>query len=295
MRNSLWNDFRMHVLDSNNVLNKLVALNVFVFLVFGLVWLIIKVILPDSFFFMNIEGWFSFPSSPLKLLVRPWTFITYQFMHAGIWHILYNMLILMMAGRIFRDFLGDQKLLVVYLMGGMAGALLFFAAYNILPLYSAATSTLVGASASILAVLVAAATLVPNYQVRLILIGNVKLVYIALFFFVLSFLSLGGSNAGGNFAHIGGAILGFAYIRLLQNGTDIGKWLTNIIDRINGNHKKSSNVRLHYSNENTHKVSSNKVSQDAVDAVLDKIAHSGYDSLSQSDKDILFKASKENL
>ncbi len=302
MRTTLWDDFKIYILNSGNVLNKLLAINIGVFILFGIIWML------DHLFAININLedtikalYVGFPSAPLSFIYRPWSIITYQFVHqsfsnGGISHIFYNMIVLYLGGRIFREFLGDKKLLNVYLLGGAAGAIMFMLAMNIFPIYRAYNPYIIGASASALAVLAAAATLVPNYSVSLILIGPVRLVYIMLFFFVIDILSLAGGNGGGHFAHLGGAVFGFIYIKSLQNGNDLGAWLTKLIAWFQGLYKPRPKMRVNYRSPKPEKTETNlnNVSQDQIDSILDKIAKSGYDSLSQREKNILFKASKDN-
>ena len=302
MRATLWDDFKIYVLNSGNVLNKLLAINIGVFILFGIIWMLDHLFVTN----LNLEDtikalYVSFPSSPIAFLHRPWSIVTYQFVHqsfsnGGISHILYNMIVLFIAGRIFREFLGDKKLLNVYLIGGAVGAGIFMLAMNVFPLFSAYNPYIIGASASALAVLAAAATLVPNYTLFLILIGPVRLIYIMLFFFIIDLLSLAGGNAGGHFAHLGGAAFGFVYIKALQNGTDLGAWLTRFIEWMQNLFKPKTNIKVNYRKPDPEKFSATKtgITQDQVDTILDKIAKSGYDSLSQREKDILFKASKDN-
>jgi hypothetical protein len=166
---------------------------------------------------------------------------------------------------------------------------------NIFPLFNNINPFIIGASASVIAILAAAATLVPNYTLFLVLIGPVRLIYIMLFFFVVDILQLAGENGGGHFAHLGGAIFGFVYIKSLQNGTDIGAWLTKAIEWGQNLFKpRRNNFKVHYRGTQPSRPVKSKVSQDEVDSILDKIAKSGYDSLSQGEKDILFRASKDN-
>jgi membrane associated rhomboid family serine protease len=295
MRTTIWDDFKTYILNSGNVLNKLLAINVSVFIIFGLIWMV------DHLFAINgqIEEtikrlYVGFPSLPRQLLYRPWSIVTYQFTHQGFMHVLSNMIILFMGGRIFREFLGDKKLLNVYLLGGAAGALMFMLAMNVFPAFRDSDPYLIGASASAFAILVAAATLVPNYTIFLILIGPVRLVYIMLFFFVLDLLSLAGGNGGGHFSHIGGAAFGFIYIRSLQSGTDIGAWLTRSIEWGQNLFSPKGNIKVSYRGTPSPKPTKSQVSQDEVDSILDKIAKSGYDSLNQGERDILFRASKDS-
>ncbi|RYD82275.1 MAG: rhomboid family intramembrane serine protease, partial [Sphingobacteriales bacterium] len=233
-------------------------------------------------------------------IVRFWTFFTYQFLHAGFFHLFSNMLIFLFAGRIFREFLGDAKLLATYIIGGVCGGLMFILAMQIFPLFRESTPVLVGASASVMAVLVATGTLLPNYNIRMLFIGDVKLIYIVVFLALIDILSLASSNAGGHFAHLGGAIWGFTYIRALNNGSDLAKWFTTSLNWSTDQfrHKPKPNVKVRYSTDKVVTTAPqpkrSRVSQEEVDSILDKIAQSGYDSLNQHEKDVLFRASKEH-
>ena len=293
---TLWQDFRMYVLHSGNTLNKLMAVNIGVFLLFGSFYVVLLIFGIPPTIHEKISSWLLFPSSPLAFIYKPWSIITYQFMHSGIGHIFFNMLMFLFAGRIFREYLGDKKLFAVYLLGGTAGALMFMAGYNLFPIFHGANGELIGASASIMAILVAVGTLLPRYTVFIFIIGPVRLVYIVLFLVAIDFLSIVGSNPGGSLAHLGGSLFGFAYIRLLQNGTDMGAWLVNLLDGI-GNLFKRKSVKLHSYNESlprSRPTRPGRISQEEIDIILDKIASSGYESLSQREKDILFRASKED-
>jgi membrane associated rhomboid family serine protease len=299
MRNTLWQDFRMYVLHSGNVLYKLVAINVAVFLLmaFVSVFLTLFGVAPDLPTAMAVlQAPLSVHSGFPDMFIYAWAFITYQFVHHDFFHILFNMLIFLFAGRIFREFLGDKKLLSVYLLGGVCGAIVFILAMQAFPIFRGSSPYMMGASASVMAVLAGIGTLLPTYSVRLMFIGNVKLVYIVIFLAVVDFISLVGANAGGHFAHLGGVAWGFLYIRNLQQGRDLGAWLTNLFDRLKPGQKRST-LRARRSDGATlkpvSKSSANRVSQDEVDTILDKIAKSGYESLSQREKDILFRASKE--
>jgi membrane associated rhomboid family serine protease len=301
MRSTLWDDFKLYVLNSGNTLNKLLAVNIIVYILFRILWVVSALFTVHFNLEDIVKNFFSFPSSPLVFLMQPWGLVTYQFVHAGFFHLFFNMLVLLTAGRIFREFLGDEKLLSVYLLGGAAGAILFMLAFQVFPLFSGANTILMGASASILAILAAAGTLVPNYTLYLVLIGPVRLIYIVLFFLLIDLLSLGSGNGGGHFAHLGGALYGFVYIKMLQNGNDIGGWLSRLINWGQNlfRKKRQVNNRGHYSSYSNyerpaHKQRPSKISQEEVDTILDKIAKSGYDSLSQYEKDVLFRASKDS-
>jgi membrane associated rhomboid family serine protease len=304
--NTIVDDFKMHVLRSGNTMNHLIAINVAVFVVFGVLWVIMSLFSINPALYNSVTSWLYFPSSPLRFLSRPWTIITYQFMHKNFMHILFNMIMFLFAGRIFREYLGDKKLIAVYVLGGIAGALMFMGAYQLFPMFRqmANYGELLGASASIMAVLVAIGTLLPRYTVSLMFIGPVRLIYIVLFLVAIDFLSIPGLNPGGRLAHLGGDMFGFIYIKSLQNGTDIGGWLNKLLDKLKLAGSAStllggrpSKPRIKYYNEAKVEVRKNpkinRISQEEVDTILDKIARSGYDSLTQKEKDVLFRASKE--
>jgi membrane associated rhomboid family serine protease len=300
MRKTLWYDFRAYVLHSGNVLYKLIFINVAVFIIIGFT----AVVLALSQAVPNFSSALELLQEPLSVhssfpdvFIYAWAFITYQFVHAGFRHIVVNMLIFLFAGRIFREFLGDRKLLSVYLIGGLAGAVVFIIAMQIFPMFRGTENYLMGASASVMAVLAAIGALLPNYTVQLMFIGIVRLIYIVVFLALVDFLSLASFNAGGHFAHIGGLAWGIIYVVNLKKGRDLGAWVNKIFDWMKPGARRSESRLRPLRNQNTpaRKQSrpSNRVSQEEVDIILDKIAKSGYESLSQRERDILFRASKE--
>jgi len=221
-----------------------------------------------------------------KLPTRFWTPLTYMFMHDGIFHILFNMLWLYWFGQIFEEYLGKKRTLGLYLLGGFAGAALFILSYNTLPFFThenaALYSSMVGASASVMAIMVATATLLPDYTISLIFIGAVKLKWLILAFIVIDFLGIVGPNAGGEIAHLGGGLIGFIYIKQVQRGND---W----IDSINKLFRPKSKLKI--VSKNPSRNSSDLPRQEEIDLILDKISQSGYDSLNKQEKEILFRAS----
>jgi len=242
--------------------------------------------------------WLAVPANPHILITRPWTVITYMFLHFDFFHILFNLLWLYWMGTILREFLGSKKVFSTYILGGISGAILYIILFNLSPFFSnaVASSYALGASAAVLAITAAAATLVPNYSVRLILIGTVPLKYIALATIALDFVNVSSSNAGGHIAHIGGAAFGFLYIIQLQKGNDMAGWFNKLMDRLTFSSSGRSTMKVKYrravSDEDY--VASKKSQQERVDEILDKISKSGYGSLTQEEKDILFKSSKES-
>ncbi|MFV8226510.1 rhomboid family intramembrane serine protease [Christiangramia aquimixticola] len=285
------------------VTEKLIAVNVLVFILFFLFRTIAFLFqLPQDF----LVEWFVFPKEPLEFLLKPWSIITYTFLHSGIWHILSNMLILYFSGVYFLSYFSPKRLLNYYFLGVIIGALIYMLSYNLFPAFQGTgRSYLMGASAGVMAVLVGIATHVPNMRVRLMLIGSIKFWYIAAFLVVLDVIQIPMGNAGGHFAHLGGAALGYFYTTQLQKGNDIGKWFENIVDSLASIFKpkeKKARMRTVHRTGNTTKSKTSSTSksvnkdnkQKRVDAILDKISKSGYDSLSKAEKDFLFQAGKED-
>lgn len=293
-----WKDNLKYRYNTANTLEKLIWLNVLLFIltfVFRTIGFLFQV--PTDFF---VE-WLVFPKYLTDLAFKPWTIITYAFMHAGIFHILSNMLILYFSGQFFLNFFSEKRLLNLYLLGAIGGALIYMLSYNLLPAFAGTgRSYLIGASASVMAVLVGVATQAPNMQVRLFFLGNLKLWWIAAFLVVLDVVQIPISNPGGHLAHIGGATLGYLYITQLKKGNDIGAWLQNITDGFasfftSKSNRKSRMKTVHRNKSKTETTSAKNRSeqQDKIDKILDKISKSGYDSLSKEEKDFLFKAGKD--
>jgi len=234
------------------------------------------------------NDYLAIPAYLPKLLIRFWTPLTYMFMHAGWLHILFNMLWLYWFGQIFEEYMGEKRIVGVYLLGGLTGAVFYVFSYNFFPVFAPALllSTAVGASASVMAIMVATATLLPDYSIPLILIGPVKLKWLALAMVIVDYLSIAGPNAGGEIAHLGGALLGFVYIKRLQKGSD---WVANIAGIFRSGPRLS---KLKVVARNTNKRSANRPRQEDIDLILDKISTSGYESLTGEEKEILFRASK---
>lgn len=280
-----------HAVKFGNVLTRLIILNVAVFIIINLMGVFISLGGSGNRFAETVNGYFAMYSGISSFLYHPWGIITYQFVHGGILHLLFNMLWLYWMGRIFMEFLGSRKLLSVYLIGGMSGAVLFMIAYQALPLFSGIREyvSVIGASGSVLAITVAAATLVPDYSIGLLFFGQVKLKYLAAAAIILDLLSMAGPNAGGHIAHLGGALFGFIYIRQLRSGRNIGAWmdsLTSFVENLFSKNKPSMRV-VH------RKKNADVTDQETIDRILDKISQSGYDSLTSAEKEILFKASKK--
>ncbi|MCH1472758.1 MAG: rhomboid family intramembrane serine protease [Bacteroidia bacterium] len=235
----------------------------------------------------DLLEYFYIPSNIGKLIIRPWTILTNIFFHAGFWHLLGNMILLYFIGRILEDFMDFKKIWKIFLYGGISGALLFVTSYNIFPVFNEVVGykKLLGASGGVTAILVATGTYLPRYQIRPFGLFNVELRWVALFFvFRDLYMFPVSDNTGGLFAHMGGAIFGLVYVLNLQGR----------ITRPNLN-QKSFFWDRHRDERSRGPIITDKKpkpNQEEVDAILDKISQSGYDSLSKLEKEILFKASE---
>lgn len=253
----------------------------------------------------GILQWVELPSDLGMLLHRPWTLITYMFAHYGFLHILFNMLWLYWLGRIFMEYFSPKQLTGVYLLGGLGGALLFLLAYNTLPYFRALPEQafLKGASASVIAIVVATAVYAPDYRIGLLFLGEVPLKWVALVTVAIAVLGLDAGNVGGNIAHIGGAIVGAWFGLRIKRGRDITRPLNTAIDSVvglfNGRswklpkfEKKAGAKHNQQQAQQRPNRPADEVSEDELDKILGKIKVAGYDALTDEEKDKLFKASR---
>jgi membrane associated rhomboid family serine protease len=289
IRAKINNDIRLF-----NTLQRLILINIVLFCIVRLTNSFSSLFQYPVVTINEVYEYLGVPSNVSMILPRLWTFITYMFTHWDIGHIVYNMIALYVFGRILFEFAGGKKLLSIYLLGGIAGAVLFIIGMNVLPLLRSLPHTpIIGASGSVLAVLVAAATLMPNYMVHLFIIGEVRLKWIALVFILLDIISLGGAADAGHLAHLGGAVYGFMHITQLRKGRDMGAWLNRLFERA----ERKGRMRVEKSKRAKMDEEFNlnrKAKQERMDDILDKISKSGYGSLTQAEKDFLFQMSKEN-
>lgn len=285
----------------NNAHVQLIIINVVVFLVLAVIYVFSTVSELNGVYEIVSEQ-FSIPSEFGVFITRPWTIITYGFSHSltTLLHILFNMLSLYWFGRLFIEYLGSEKLVAVYILGVLAGGIMYLLMFNTIPYFTKLSGTMVGASAAVYAVMVAIATLLPDYTFYLIFLGPVRIKYIVLFFIVGSFLGSVGSNAGGNLAHLGGALIGFIYTKQLQAGVNWGGWITTTLDWFKRLFTAQPKVKVTYRSKAEPKANRpaaqkmSKASQEEIDAILDKISDRGYESLSKEEKEKLFNASKKN-
>ncbi|MGC1514502.1 MAG: rhomboid family intramembrane serine protease [Maribacter sp.] len=279
-----------------NIAEKIIAINVAIFIVNALVPFLLN-LSPNA-----IMQWFELPNDIVDIAFQPWSLVTYSFFHAGIGHLFWNMLLIYFVGRIFLNLFDAKRYLNVYILGVILGGLFFVLGYNIFPAFFNTNAYLIGASAGASAVLIFVCTYIPNQEVRVIFF-NVKLWYIGAFVVLSDLVQLPMSNSGGHLAHLGGALLGYLYASQLLKGTDIGAGFSNFLDGIANLFKKTEKkgpLKTVYKNQATTRTGSSKVDYDKkthqkkIDAILDKISKSGYESLSKTEKDFLFQAGKEN-
>jgi len=268
------------------------------------VWLIVNLLRVIGFLFQTpenpvesawmqaIESWFSVPASWELLMQKPWTILTYMILHMDFWHLFFNLLWLYWFGKIFLEFMKERKLLIIYILGGISGALLFILAFNFFPVFSQSLgrAVLLGASASVIAIVVATVVMVPNYTIQLLFLGTVKIKYIALAMIILDIFMLRSDNSGGHFAHLGGAIAGLCYILADRKG------LTLIIPQFKLNLRRKKVKKVYSTGKPLTDEEYNRIrsqNQKKIDGILDKIAKSGYKSLSEAEKEFLFKFSNK--
>ncbi len=289
MNNPLINDIKT-AFTSGSALMKIIFINVGMFLLANILKLFLFLFAASPVSFI---AWFGAPASPEELLFKPWTVITYMFYHEGFMHLLFNMIMLYFSGQMFISFLGEKKFISTYILGGIAGYLLFMISFNLFPAFRHYQfhSYLIGASASVMAIFIGIATYIPNFVVRLFFMFEIPLKWIALGYFVLDILNVSGRNPGGSLAHIGGALFGYFMIKSYQQGKGFVldfSWLKNlfkpkmrVVSSSGAKRKPGNRYR-----------SSSAPSQEEIDRILDKISKSGYESLTKKEKETLFKSSK---
>ena len=272
---------------NGNIVEKLIYINIAVFVLTLLINLLQGLYEGQINWLMD---WFSLDNEINTLFTKPWSIVSYGFLHADFLHILMNLMVLYFIGNLFIQYFTQKQLLSFYILGTISGGLLYLFSQNYFPLFEGKTSLLVGASAGISAILIGITTYMPNYQLKLRFIGFVKLWHIALFWIGLDIISLVGNNAGGHFAHLGGALFGFLYVTKASNKKI--EFVSKVLAFFKT--KKSPLKTVHKSkNKQTKSVKKTDITQQQVDTILDKISKSGYDTLTKSEKDFLFKQGKK--
>jgi membrane associated rhomboid family serine protease len=267
-------------------------------------WNVALFVLPWLFFALlsllgvNIDyiHYVSLSSNPVHLLWKPWSLLSYAFFHSGIMHIIFNMIVLNFSGRLFMTYFTSKQLLSLYILSAIFAGICYILVFYVLNI----SAPIVGASAAIMAILVATTTYHPLMDLRLLIIGNVKLWHITAVIVIVDLMQLRSENMGGHISHLSGAFFGFIFIKLLQNGTDLSTVVTRIIDFFANLFKKNTattfkKVHKNYSKpleKSVSKIVTKDKSQQQIDEILDKISQSGYDSLTKEEKEFLFKVGK---
>lgn len=288
---------------------RFVMVNVAVFVIVRVLALVCLLFAVDA---MPAIELLEMPSNPVKFVHQPWSLISYMFLHYDVMHILFNMLWLYWFGAMFHQIFGTRRFVGLYFLGGIGGALLYMLAYNVLPLFSSTEGLLLGASASVLAIVAATAVRQPDYKVGLLFFGQISLKWIAIVTIFIDVISIGSSNAGGHIAHLGGALVGAAFALADRRGTDITAWFNRAIDRLVNLTRRRPRVKVgnfhnspftrtkqqprtdkqQYERDNGRRNSMTPAEEAEMDEILKKIKLSGYASLTAEEKRRLFEVSK---
>ncbi len=292
-------DFLKNLFLSNNVLSRLMLINVVVYVVVNIVGLF-ATLFNLSPGINPVVNFLALPADLAALVTKPWTIFTYMFLQEGFFHLFFNLIMLYFGSTIFREYLSEQKLLWTYLLGGIFGGLFFVLAFNALPVFTTISniSIAMGASASVLAIIIAISTYVPDFTVHLFLFGKLKLKYLAIAFIAIDVFSIQADNPGGHIAHLGGALWGFIYAFSLKSGNDVYKLFYGLkLPKFRWKTKESKFTTSRPKNGRPltdDEYNSRRVaSQEQIDEILDKISKSGYSSLSSKEKEMLFKSSNK--
>ncbi len=267
-------------------------------------WNILLFAIPEVFFALvqlfqidiNYLSFVSLSTNWSDLAWKPWSILSYAFFHFGIIHLVFNMLMLHFTSRLFLTFFTQKQLFGIYLLSAIFSGLVFLLGYHYIPILINVSTSVVGASGAIMAILIATTTYQPFMDIRLALFGKVKLWQITVLFLFLDLIQLPMNNTGGHIAHLSGAFFGYIYIKLLQNGTDLSR----IVDSILNLFSKQQSTPFKKVHVNPKKPAAKRESkivikdktQQQLDEILDKISQSGYDSLTAEEKEFLFKAGK---
>lgn len=290
-----------------SILTKIIYINIGVFLavniIFVLTMLFTRGVRLDELresYNNGVLGYLMFPSLPGEFVRKPWTVVTYMFTHFNFLHIFFNLLMLFWFGRIFLQFFSGKQLLSTYISGGIAGALFFMLLFNITPgLYQFLGTRMLGASAAVMAIVIATAFYVPDYKIYLLFIGQVRLKYVALFMLLLDVLFIASYNSGGHISHLGGAAYGWLFATMFRKGKDTGRWVDKVMDKLVTLFKPRPKLNVsyrkdaRYMTDEEYNISKAEIQKD-IDKILDKIADSGYESLTKKEKETLFKMNRDN-
>jgi len=268
----------------STIVEKIIYVNVAIF-IFGFLFKTLNFLM--STHSNLLFDWFALPADYNELIYKPWTIFTYAFLHAGIWHILSNMLVLYYVGNLFLDYFTQKQFLNYYILGALGGGIIFVLSYNLFPAFKNTNSILLGASAAVTAIFVGITTYIPHYEIKIRFLGFIKLWYLAAIWVGLDVIQIPVENSGGHLAHLGGAIIGFLLTYEYQKGGNFIELIKNIFKQ-----KKQNPLKTVYKSTKRTKTESPVVNQKRIDDILDKIGKSGYETLTKEEKDFLFKSAK---
>ncbi|MFL5787242.1 MAG: rhomboid family intramembrane serine protease [Flavisolibacter sp.] len=300
---------RLSIGQDGNALTLLIAINLIVFVMLAFIKVVYYFSSGDdglASFNKNIFEWVTLPADLHKFMARPWTLVTHMFVHdtGSVWHILANMLWLWAFGYILQDLTGNRKIIPIFIYGALAGALSFMLAYNLIPPLKENLSQVeaFGASAGIMAIAIATTSLAPGYRIFPMLNGGIPLWIITVLYLIIDLATIPYNNPGGHIAHIAGGAMGFVFVALLQRGKDWGLWMNNLFDWVNDlfnpdkpRKGKAIKTQLFYKSKIQPFKKTPLITQQKIDEILDKINQKGYQSLSEDEKEVLKRASKEDL
>lgn len=293
----------------SNALIILIAINLVIFVILAFV---------KAIYFMRYENnteaanhfydsaltWFVLPADLHQLASKPWTIITHMFTHESVWHVLGNMMWLWVFGYILQDLTGNRKIFPVFLYSALGGAIAYLLAINFLPALQkyVPVAVALGASAGVMGIAVAATTIAPGYRIFPMLNGGIPIWIITVFYLIIDLATIPDSNPGGHIAHLAGGLTGFLFIYSFRKGRDWGSWMNNAYDWVNDlfnpdKPKKGKSIRqeLFYKSSSKPFNKTPNLTEKRIDEILDKINEDGYDSLSEEEKELLKKASKEDF
>lgn len=289
----------------NNSLVLLIGINLVVFVLFQFIhvfyFFTYKAEAADIHFFNDIYNNMAIPAKPAEFIRKPWTLITYMFYHHGLWHLLGNLLWLWMFGYIFHDLTGNRKIIPVYIYGAIGGAMAFMLAYNFAPTLRSIDANMVGASAGIMAIVVATTILAPGYRIFPFIFNGIPLWVLTAIYLIIDLALIPVENTGGHIAHLAGGFTGFLFVFFMRRGIDWSEWLNRFFDWVNDlfnpdKPKKKTKEQLFYKSQKKKPyVKTPNLTQQRIDEILDKINQQGFHSLTQEEKELLQKASKEDL
>jgi membrane associated rhomboid family serine protease len=288
----------------NNSLVMLIAINLIVFVLFQFInvfyFFTFTKETVSTHFTNDIYNNIALPANPGEFIRKPWTLISYMFYHQGLFHILGNMLWLWMFGYIFHDITGNKKIIPLFIYGALGGAIAFMLAYNFIPTLKSIDANMVGASAGIMAIVVATTVLAPGYRIFPFINNGIPLWVLTTIYLIIDLALIPVENTGGHIAHLAGGLTGFLFIYFMRRGFDWSVGVNKFFDWVNNLFNpnkpgKKTKEELFYRTERKPFSKTPNLSQQRVDEILDKINQHGFNSLSQEEKDLLKKASKEDL